>query len=165
MSPTNGIPPAATLVLPLLFAGAMSLVDTLDGLMMYWAYGFAVTNPGGRQLYNLYLTAVSSLIAVAVGSIELLGCLQRQLALEGAFWEGVELLNDNFEYVGYAIISFFALSAAAALVHARCSRPNSNTRGPIVIGKSGGGGGRPGSGASPQTPKSPPVWWGKRRWG
>jgi len=171
LSPTNGIPPAATLVLPLLFAGAMSLVDTLDGLMMYWAYGFAVTNPGGRQLYNLYLTAVSSLIAVAVGTIELLGCLQRQLALEGGFWEGVERLNNNFEYVGYAIIGFFALSAAAALAHARCSQPNIDARGPIVLICESGGGGSGGSGSklsggtSSHAPKAPPVWWGQRRWG
>ena len=41
MSPSQGIPPLCTLVLPLLFASGMSMVDTLDGLLMSWAYGFA----------------------------------------------------------------------------------------------------------------------------
>ena len=42
MSPSEGIPAVATLVLPLLFAGAMSLIDTLDGLVWlgveHWSF-------------------------------------------------------------------------------------------------------------------------------
>lgn len=77
MSPSQGIPPAATLLLPLLFATGMSLVDTLDGLLMSWAYGFAAKGGSGsgisagrRRLFNLYLTATSSLIALVVGALE-----------------------------------------------------------------------------------------------
>lgn len=124
-------------------------------------------NPGGRRLYNFYLTAVSSLVAVGVGSIELLGCLQRQCRLKGRFWDVVQRINDNFEYVGYTIIAFFALSAVAALAHARCSQ---TPRGPIVLDVKRGSSADPsspgrGSGGAGSAQKAPPVWWRKRRWG
>mmetsp|Transcript_62493 Transcript_62493/g.103991 ORF Transcript_62493/g.103991 Transcript_62493/m.103991 type:complete len:390 (+) Transcript_62493:138-1307(+) len=116
MSPSQGIPPVCTLVLPLLFAGGMSMIDTLDGLLMSWAYGFAVKDDdGSRRLYNLYLTTTSSVIAIVVGLIELLGCVQHELVLEGPFWTAIAAINDNFEYVGYTIIGFFSVSAIAAI--------------------------------------------------
>lgn len=94
MSPGQGIPPLATLLLPLLFAGGMSLIDTLDGLLMSWAYGYATTT-SGRVDYNSFLTVASSMIAIAVGGVELLGCIQSQLKLGGPFWSVVESINDN----------------------------------------------------------------------
>lgn len=159
MSPTQGVPAVATLVLPLLFAGAMSMIDTLDGLMMYWAYGFAVANPGGRRLYNLYLTTVSAVVAVGVGSVELLGCLQHQFRLHGPFWKAIAALNENFEYVGYSIIALFGCSAIAAVLHVRCERP---PEGPIVI-PSPKEMAREARGEAQH--QKAPVWWGKRRWG
>ena len=149
MSPTQGIPAVATLILPLLFAGAMSLVDTLDGLMMYWAYGFAASNPGGRRWYNLYLTGVSSIVAVGVGGVEVLGCVQQLYQLHGPFWALITSINDNFEYVGYSIIGFFALSALVALVALRRKKP---TAGPIQMRLK----------RSPKEERSPAVWWGGR---
>jgi len=170
MSPSEGIPPVATLVLPLLFAGAMSLIDTLDGLMMYWAYGFAVAKPGSRRFYNLYLTAVSSVVAIGVGSVEVLGCVQRYADLDGPFWDAITLINDNFEYVGYSIIGFFGLSALGAILAVRCRQPKP---GPIQI--------RPKptlpvtpSGSAESLKASPKqnlpktnslIWWGTRHWG
>ena len=115
MGPSQGIPPAATLILPALFAGGMSLVDTMDGMLMSFAYGAAAAHPGGRQLYNLILTLASSFIAIFVGVVELLGCAQSRLGLEGGLWDGVAYLNAHFELCGYVVIGFFALSMLAAL--------------------------------------------------
>ena len=36
------------------------------------------------------------------------------VCLQGGFWSGIEAINDNFEYVGYTIIGFFALSGGVA---------------------------------------------------
>ena len=121
MGPSQGIPPAATLVLPLLFAGGMSLVDTLDGLLMSYAYAQA-SDAGGRQLYNLTLTLASSLIAIGVGVIELLGCAQQRLELHGVVWDLVQSVNDNFEIVGYLVIGFFAVSMLGAVAALTCPR-------------------------------------------
>lgn len=120
MGPSQGIPPAATLVLPLLFASGMSLIDTLDGMIMSWAYGAASGGAGGRQLYNLILTVASSLIAIGIGIVELLGCAQARLDLQGPFWDVVALANANFEYVGYFVIGFFAISMLGALAAFTC---------------------------------------------
>ena len=114
MAPSAGTPSACVLLLPLLFAAGMSLIDTIDGVMMFWAYSISASQPGGRDCYNLFLTAVSSVIAIGIGVLELLGCLQHELRYEGPFWRVIEDINDNFEYVGYTIIAFFALSATAA---------------------------------------------------
>jgi high-affinity nickel-transport protein len=122
MGPSQGIPPYATLVLPVLFAGGMSLVDTIDGMVMSWAYKSAASDPAGRQVYNLTLTLASSVIAISVGVVELLGCAQEHLELHGAGWDAVAWLNDNFEYVGYFVIGFFAASMLAALCAYACPR-------------------------------------------
>ena len=123
MSPAQGIPPAATLILPLLFAGGMSLIDTVDGMVMSWAYGRAQAQGSGRQFYNLTLTVASSLIAIGVGVVELLGFAQDRLDLHGPFWSLVEAINDNFEYVGYFVICFFAVSMVMAFAAFACPRP------------------------------------------
>ena len=122
MAGGDGIPPAATLILPLLFAGGMSLVDTLDGMVMSFAYRAAAQTPGGRQVYNLILTIASSAIAISVGVIELFGCVQSALDLHGPLWDAVEAVNANFEYVGYFVIGFFAVSMFAALTTFACPR-------------------------------------------
>jgi len=113
-APSTQTPTACALLLPALFAAGMSLIDTIDGVMMFWAYSWSASQPGGRECYNLFLTSVSSIIAIIIGIIEVLGCIQHELQLDGTFWEGIEAINDNFEYVGYSIIGFFAVSAAAA---------------------------------------------------
>jgi high-affinity nickel-transport protein len=120
MGPSQGIPPAATLVLPLLFAGGMSLVDTIDGMLMSFAYGAAAANPGERQLYNLVLTIASSFIAIFVGVVELLGCAQTRWELDGPFWDAIAFLNSHFEFCGYIVIAFFGLSMLAALAVFTC---------------------------------------------
>lgn len=94
----------------------MSLLDTLDGLLMSWAYGFAASSRDGRQILNVFLTGASSAIAIIIGLVELLGCVQHELALDGPFWSAIEAANDNFELVGYAVIAFFAVSIITALV-------------------------------------------------
>mmetsp|Transcript_42417 Transcript_42417/g.133842 ORF Transcript_42417/g.133842 Transcript_42417/m.133842 type:complete len:375 (-) Transcript_42417:120-1244(-) len=120
MSPAQGIPPACTLVLPLLFAGGMSLIDTLDGLAMSYAYR-AAARAGSRATFNTYLTAASSLIAVAIGTIELLGLAQREWDIRGGvFWHLIATLNANFEIMGYSIMAFFCVSVLAAGVAWTC---------------------------------------------
>ena len=52
-----------------LFAVGMSLIDTLDGLMMLWAYSWAQLDPA-RQIFNLFLTCVSAFIALVVAAVE-----------------------------------------------------------------------------------------------
>uniref|UniRef100_A0A7S3TRG6 Nickel/cobalt efflux system n=1 Tax=Emiliania huxleyi TaxID=2903 RepID=A0A7S3TRG6_EMIHU len=131
MSSDSGVPPLLTLLLPLLFACAMSLVDTLDGMMMLFMYRWAGGDPARRLFFNLFLTALSAAIALVVAAVELLGQVQDKLHLAGPFWDGVKSVNDHFEYVGYSIIALFVLSCGGAAAYMRLS---------LGGGECGGGG-------------------------
>ena len=56
---TEGLPWYAVLALPLLFAGGMTLFDTLDGCFMNFAYGWAFARPVRKVYYNLVITGLS----------------------------------------------------------------------------------------------------------
>jgi high-affinity nickel-transport protein len=107
---SRGLPVAAILVFPALFAAGMSLIDTTDNILMLGAYGWAYIKPIRKLYYNLTITSVSVLVALVVGGIEALGLLGAQLQLQGAFWVLVGKLNSNFGILGYCIIGIFALS-------------------------------------------------------
>ena len=55
----SSIPSSYILVLPCLFASGMSLIDTLDGILMLYAYSWASVDRKRRIFFNLYLTSVS----------------------------------------------------------------------------------------------------------
>jgi high-affinity nickel-transport protein len=106
----DGVPLSAILVFPVLFAAAMSLVDTTDGVMMLKAYNWAFVKPIRKLYYNMTITLVSVLVALMVGGIEALGLIGRKLDFEGGFWDAIGELNDNFNNLGFAIIGVFALA-------------------------------------------------------
>ena len=70
-----GLPFYAILCLPILFAAGMSLLDTIDGSFMNFAYGWAFSKPVRKIFYNLTITALSVFVALVIGSIEIFGLL------------------------------------------------------------------------------------------
>jgi nickel/cobalt transporter (NiCoT) family protein len=112
----NGVSFGTLLVFPALFTAGMSLVDTTDGVLMLGAYGWAFMKPIRKLYYNLTITAVSVVVAVLIGGIETLGLIGDTFKLEGAFWDLVGALNDNFGLLGYAIIGVFAASWLISVV-------------------------------------------------
>ena len=98
------------LVFPALFAAGMSLMDTTDSILMLGAYGWAFIKPIRKLYYNMTITLVSVVVALFVGGVEALGLLADKLGLEGSFWDGVGVLNDNFALLGYGIVGLFVLS-------------------------------------------------------
>ena len=123
LSAKDGLPPEIVLLLPLLFAAGMALVDTLDGVLMAWAYEIALKDPAKRLFLNFYLTVVSATVALSVAAVEVLGCVQAELELGGSFWSAVGAVNGHFEYLGYAILGFFAASLLGAWVLLRALAP------------------------------------------
>jgi high-affinity nickel-transport protein len=107
---TQGLHIWAILIFPLLFTAGMCLIDTLDGILMLGAYGWAFVHPVRKLYYNMTITAVSVIIAVVVGGIEVLGLIRDQFDLQGAFWSGIGSLGDHFGAVGVLIIAIFVLS-------------------------------------------------------
>jgi len=98
------------LVFPALFAAAMSLADTTDGVVMIGAYGWAFVKPIRKLYYNLTITLVSVAAALIVGGLEALGLLADKLDLQGAFWDAVGAIDENFATFGFAVAGIFVLS-------------------------------------------------------
>ena len=73
--------------LPILFAAGMSLLDTLDGILMTSAYNWAFFNPIRKNLlqyYNITITVISIIAALLIGTVELLQILVDKLQLKGS---------------------------------------------------------------------------------
>src|SRR5262249_49094787 len=71
----SALPWYAIVCLPVLFAAAMSLVDTLDGTLMRYVYGWSLAQPVRTLYYNLAITGLSIAVALAVAMVELHGLL------------------------------------------------------------------------------------------
>jgi high-affinity nickel-transport protein len=55
-----------------LFAAGMTAFDTLDGVAMTYAYGWAQARPQRRMYYNVAITGASVGFALLIGGAELL---------------------------------------------------------------------------------------------
>jgi high-affinity nickel-transport protein len=113
----QGLPYFAVLALPFLFAGGMMLFDTLDGVFMNFAYGWAFARPVRKVYYNLVITALSIGAACIIGTIEILGILTTELHLHGAFWD--LMANFNINLAGFCIAALFVAVWAVALAYWR----------------------------------------------
>jgi high-affinity nickel-transport protein len=105
---SSSVPVWMILVLPFMFTCGMVLVDTTDGVAMRLAYGWAFINPIRKVYYNLTVTVISVLVALVIGTVELLQVLASELNFTGAFWSWLNALD--FETVGFLIIIIFVTS-------------------------------------------------------
>jgi len=109
----GGLPIYAILCLPILFAAGMSLLDTIDGAFMNFAYGWAFSKPVRKIFYNITITALSVAVALLIGTIELMAVFADKLGLTGQPWDFVSNLDLNL--VGYGIVGLFVVTWAIAL--------------------------------------------------
>jgi high-affinity nickel-transport protein len=101
------------LVLPILFAAGMCLMDTIDGVFMNAAYGWAFAKPVRKVFYNITITSISVLVALVIGTIELVGVLADQAKITSG---PVAVIADvNLDYAGYAIVALFVISWLVAI--------------------------------------------------
>jgi high-affinity nickel-transport protein len=98
-SGAGGMPVAYILLLPALFAAGMSLVDTMEGVAMLGAYGWAYLRPARRVLYNVNMTLLTVTIALFVGGAEALGAIGTHPSL-------------SFPVLGYGIVTLLAANIA-----------------------------------------------------
>ncbi len=101
----GGLPFWAILSLPVLFAAGMSLLDTIDGSFMNFAYGWAFSKPVRKVYYNITITGLSVAVALYIGGLEVAQVLAGQLNLTGGFWDYVT--NFNINHAGFIIVGMF----------------------------------------------------------
>lgn len=116
------LPVWTVLVFPALFTAGMSLVDTADSVVMVRAYGWAFLKPIRKLYYNLTMTLVSVLVALAIGTVGGLGLLSERMALRGPFWRAIGVLSGNFGALGYLIIGIFLVTWGASVALYRLRR-------------------------------------------
>lgn len=102
------LPVPAILSLPILFAAGMSAMDTTDGVLMVKAYNWAFVNPLRKIFYNITITGLSIVVALVIGTIELLQVFIRMLGLDGPFFDFVAGLD--FGILGYLIVGVFLIT-------------------------------------------------------
>jgi high-affinity nickel-transport protein len=106
------LPWYALLILPVLFAAGMSLLDTIDGSFMNFAYGWAFSKPVRKVYYNLTITGLSVAVALIIGGIEVTSIVVERLRITSGPLAAIGSLDLN--HVGYAIVGLFVLTWVVA---------------------------------------------------
>ncbi|MDP9318761.1 MAG: HoxN/HupN/NixA family nickel/cobalt transporter [Actinomycetota bacterium] len=114
------LPWYAILTLPILFAAGMSLLDSIDGCFMNFAYGWAFSKPVRKVYYNITITGLSVAVALIIGTVELMSILVDRLAITSGPLASVGSLDLN--HVGYAIVAMLVLTWVVALAVWRFGR-------------------------------------------
>jgi high-affinity nickel-transport protein len=96
------------LSLPIVFAAGMCIMDTTDGVLMVKAYNWAFLNPLRKIFYNITTTGLSVVVALMIGSIELLQVFISMCRLKGGFFDFIAGLD--FGILGYLIVGLFLLA-------------------------------------------------------
>jgi high-affinity nickel-transport protein len=117
---TQGMPWYAVLSLPLLFAGGLTIFDTLDGFFMNFAYGWAFARPVRKVYYNLVITGLSIAVALLIGTIEIASVLSDKLNLHGGLWD--VLANFDLNQAGYIVVGLFITVWLAAMAYWKLAR-------------------------------------------
>ena len=100
------LPWYAVLTLPLLFAAGMSLLDTVDGLFMYYAYGWANLRPLRKVYYNIAITGLSVAVALVIGGIELISVLAEKLRINSGPLAAIASID--LSGIGFLMVGLFA---------------------------------------------------------
>ena len=119
-SAAAGLPWYAILCLPVLFTAGMCLLDTIDGSFMNFAYGWAFSNPVRKVYYNITITGLSVVVALLIGTVELLGLLAEQFGWTSGFWSWLGGIDLNA--IGFLIVGLFVVTWAGALLIWRYGR-------------------------------------------
>jgi high-affinity nickel-transport protein len=114
------LPFYAILVLPILFAAGMCLMDSIDGVFMNAAYGWAFAKPVRKVFYNITITSISVAVALIIGTIELVGVVADQTGVTSGPLAAIA--DIPLDYAGYGIVALFVVSWLIALAVWRFGR-------------------------------------------
>lgn len=114
------LPFYAILVLPVIFAAGMCLMDSIDGVFMNVAYGWAFARPVRKIYYNITITAVSVAVALVIGTIELVSVLTSELDITTGPLAAIASIP--LDYAGYGIVALFVVAWVIAIAVWRYAR-------------------------------------------
>jgi len=114
------LPWYAIITLPIIFAAGMSLLDSIDGCFMNFAYDWAFSKPVRKVFYNITITGLSVAVALIIGTIELVSIAVEKLDITSGPLAAIGSLDLN--HVGYAIVGLFVVTWLTALAVWRFGR-------------------------------------------
>jgi high-affinity nickel-transport protein len=101
----------------------MTLMDTIDGVFMNLAYGWAFFNPVRKVYYNLAITGLSVAICFFIGGIETLSLIPLEvhgISQTTGFWGF--MYNFNINTAGFVIVGMFIVTWIVAMLIWRFGR-------------------------------------------
>lgn len=121
-----GLPWYAVLTLPVLFAAGMSLMDSLDGVFMTVAYDWAFAHPVRKIYYNMTITGLSVMVALLIGTIELVSVAHDNFGWSDPVTGWVAALS--LDQVGFVVVGLFVVTWAGAVAFWRLGRAEQRWR-------------------------------------
>ncbi len=89
----------------------MCLLDTTDGALMmalYSSKAFA-RDVVAILYYSVVLTGITVFVSAFIGIIQVLSLVDNVAEPDGAFWDGVGVIGDNFDIIGGSICGLFLI--------------------------------------------------------
>jgi nickel/cobalt transporter (NiCoT) family protein len=85
-----------------LFTAGMCLLDTADGSLMMALYTqtAASRDPFIILYYSIVLTAITVLVALVIGTIQVMTLIVNVTHASGPFADGITFLQDHWDIVG-----------------------------------------------------------------
>lgn len=102
---------------PLLFAAGMTLVDSIDAVMLLRAYEWSRHCNGYRKLFNLSITGLSVTAALAVAALEWCQLMTEVLPRDNAIRQALAAVD--FPAVGACLTALLLLAWAVAFIYQR----------------------------------------------
>ena len=110
---TSHLPWYSVVCLPILFTAGMTLLDTVDGTFMNFAYDWAFARPVRKVYYNIVITGLSVFVAFFIGTVEIVGLVATEAKLRGGLWNWAA--NFDINRAGFIIAGAFAVVWLAAV--------------------------------------------------
>jgi len=105
------------LAFPLLFTAGMTLMDSLDGLIMMKIYDWAMVDAVRKVFFNMVITGTSVFIALAIGSIEWMQVIASETKTDITFFNALNQLD--FSVLGVGVVIIMLISWFSAFVYYR----------------------------------------------
>lgn len=96
----------------------MCLLDTTDGALMMTLYTTSAKarDPLATLYYSIILTGITVMVAICIGTIQLLSLIANVAEPEGPFWDGLETLGEYYDVLGGCICGLFVIGAVGGVI-------------------------------------------------
>ena len=109
---SRGMPLWHCLLFPLLFTSGMTLIDTLDNILILSACKWALATPRGTRYYNAAMTLTTVFMAMGIAVIEAWGLFLptgTNATQGGEIISWVTILNNHFAAIGATFVAVTAI--------------------------------------------------------